>query len=32
MAVDVVALALLTAVLWGASSPVAKLGLERGGS
>lgn len=32
MALDVVALALLTAVLWGASEPISKLGLERGGS
>lgn len=32
MATDVVALALLTAATWGASSPVSKLGLERGGT
>lgn len=32
MALDVVALALLTAALWGASMPVSKLGMERGGS
>jgi drug/metabolite transporter (DMT)-like permease len=32
MALDVVALALLSAVLWGASEPVAKLGFERGGT
>lgn len=32
MTVDVVGLALLTAAAWGASSPVTKLGLERGGT
>ena len=32
MALDVVALALTTAALWGASSPISKLGLERGGT
>lgn len=32
MALDVVALALLTAALWGASSPISKRGLERGGT
>lgn len=32
MELDVVALALLTAAAWGASSPVTKLGLERGGT
>lgn len=32
MAADAVLLALLTAVLWGASEPVSKLGMERGGT
>ena len=32
MALDAVLLALLTAMLWGASSPVSKLGMERGGT
>lgn len=32
MALDAVLLALLTATLWGASSPVSKLGMENGGS
>ncbi|MFB6130720.1 MAG: DMT family transporter [Salinigranum sp.] len=32
MALEVVALALLTAAMWGASSPITKLGLERGGT
>lgn len=32
MALDAVVLALLTAILWGASSPVSKLGMENGGT
>lgn len=32
MALDAVLLALLTAAMWGASSPVSKLGMERGGT